>query len=243
MTIFRYGQRDASSTVDASLCHVPDATANGGWHKRASGMPVLPSQLLMLLLPEASLPRQARAIGHALRVRVLQPQVPHKELTDDAQKPPASRLERQDQEAAQDLGDQERPKHYAPGPNAAAAAMKTSVRSELTRPGPAVSSSSPSRASPPASSSSSSQPPPPPSMPPPGPVRRIDASSSPCRYLALERPGRSSSLLRSGSTGIGARDSVSSFVSRREFLARPRADLWSHPLLETCALTHRSPRA
>ncbi|XP_015437681.1 PREDICTED: zinc finger protein PLAG1-like [Dufourea novaeangliae] len=32
----RYGQRDASSTVDASLCHVPDAAANGGRHKRAN---------------------------------------------------------------------------------------------------------------------------------------------------------------------------------------------------------------
>lgn len=64
----------------------------------------------MLLLPQTSLPGQTRAIGHALRLRVLQSYVPYQELTDDAQESAASRHQRRAQAAPQGLGDQKRPR-------------------------------------------------------------------------------------------------------------------------------------
>lgn len=105
---FRYGQRDASGTDDASHCHVPNATTYGGWHKRASGMPVLPSHVFMLLLPQTPLPGQTRAIGHAIRLRVLQPYVSYEELADDTQELAASRYQRRAQAALEGHGHEER---------------------------------------------------------------------------------------------------------------------------------------
>lgn len=58
----------------------------------------------MLLFLETTLPRQARAVGHAVRVRVLPPEVPHQELADDAQEPAAPRLQRHAEAAAEDVG-------------------------------------------------------------------------------------------------------------------------------------------
>lgn len=105
---FRYGQRDASGTDDASHCHVPNATTHSGWHKRASGMPVLPSHVFMLLLPQTSLPRQTRAIGYAIRLRVLQPYVSYEELADDAQESAAPRYQRRAEAAPKGHGHEER---------------------------------------------------------------------------------------------------------------------------------------
>lgn len=62
----------------------------------------------MLLLPQTSLPGQTRAIGHALRLRVLQPYVSYQELTDDAQESAAPRHQWRAQAAPKGLGDQER---------------------------------------------------------------------------------------------------------------------------------------
>lgn len=75
-------------------------------------MSILPPYLFLLLFTEAPLPRQARALGQALRVRLLQPDVPHEELTHDAQKSSASGLQQHAQAAAQDLGHEERPRHH-----------------------------------------------------------------------------------------------------------------------------------
>lgn len=58
----------------------------------------------MLLFLETTLPRQARAVRHAVRVRVLPPEIQDEELADDAQEPPAPRLERHAQAAAEDVG-------------------------------------------------------------------------------------------------------------------------------------------
>lgn len=67
-------------------------------------MSVLPPDILLLLLSEATLPRQARAVGHAVRVRVLPPEIPHQELAHDAQEPAAPRLQRHAEAAAEDVG-------------------------------------------------------------------------------------------------------------------------------------------
>lgn len=58
----------------------------------------------MLLFLEATLPRQARAVGHAVRVRVLPPEVQDQELADHAQEPAAPRLQRHAEAAAEDVG-------------------------------------------------------------------------------------------------------------------------------------------
>lgn len=58
----------------------------------------------MLLFPEATLPRQTRAVGHAVRVRVLPPKVPDEELADHAQEPAAPRVQRHAEAAAEDVG-------------------------------------------------------------------------------------------------------------------------------------------
>lgn len=62
----------------------PHAAPHRRRHQRAPGVSLLPQDLLMLLLSETTLPRQARAVGHAVRVRVLPPEVPHQELAHDA---------------------------------------------------------------------------------------------------------------------------------------------------------------
>lgn len=104
-----------------------DAAAYLGRHQRAAGVPLLPTHLQLLLLAEAPLPGQARAVGHAVRVRVLPPPLPHQELADDAQEPAASRLQRHAQASAQDLGHQERAGAAAPATSATAAAAMTTA--------------------------------------------------------------------------------------------------------------------
>lgn len=79
------------------------AAADRGRHQRAPGVSVLPAHLLVLLLAEAPLPGQARAVGHAVRVRVLSPPLPHQELAHDTQESAASRLQRHAQAAAEDF--------------------------------------------------------------------------------------------------------------------------------------------
>lgn len=80
------------------------AASHGRRHQRAAGVPLLPAHLLLLLLAEAALPGQARAVGHSIRVRVLPPEVPHQELADDAQEPAAPRLLGHAEAAAEDDG-------------------------------------------------------------------------------------------------------------------------------------------
>lgn len=58
----------------------------------------------MLLFLETTLPRQARAVRHVVRVRVLPPEIQDEELADDAQEPAAPRIERHAQAAAEDVG-------------------------------------------------------------------------------------------------------------------------------------------
>lgn len=87
-----------------SRASAADAAAHRRRHQRAAGVSLLPQDILLLLLAEAALPRQARAVGHAVRVRVLPPEVPDQELADHAQEPAAPRLQRHAQAAAQDLG-------------------------------------------------------------------------------------------------------------------------------------------
>lgn len=64
----------------------------------------------MLLLTQKTLPGQARAVRHALRVRVLSPAIPHEKLSDNAQKPAASWLERNAQAITEDIRDKECPR-------------------------------------------------------------------------------------------------------------------------------------
>lgn len=152
-------------------------------------MPVLPSQLLMLLLPEASFPGQAREIGHPLRVRVLQPQVPHQELADDAQEPPAPRLERHAEEAAEDHHDQERAGQHAAGADAAAAAAAMKMSE------PCCSSSHRGLGLPSLPSSSRS-----PSTSPsgsPSPSTQAPPATGPSPLVARRAPDRASILVRS----------------------------------------------
>lgn len=82
----------------------PYAPADGRRHQRAARVSLLPQDILLLLFTEATLPRQARAVGHAVRVRVLPPEVPDQELADDAQEPAAPRLQRHAEAAAEDVG-------------------------------------------------------------------------------------------------------------------------------------------
>lgn len=80
------------------------AAADSGRDQRAAGVPLLPAHLLLLLLAQAALPGQARAVGHSVRVRVLPPTVPHQELAHHAQEPAAPRLQRHAKAAAEDVG-------------------------------------------------------------------------------------------------------------------------------------------
>lgn len=142
----RYGQRDAAAAASAALQPppsgvlilvlviggVPNAPANRWGDKRAPGVSLLPSHLLLLLLPEASLPGQARAVGHPVRLRVLQPSLSHQEQPDHPQEPPAPRLQRRPQASTEEHRDEDvvhaavqRPGTAAPP--AAPPAMKTVV--------------------------------------------------------------------------------------------------------------------
>lgn len=82
----------------------PYAPADGRRYQRAARVSLLPQDILLLLFTETTLPRQARAVGHAVRVRVLPPEVPDQELADDAQEPAAPRLQRHAEAAAEDVG-------------------------------------------------------------------------------------------------------------------------------------------
>jgi len=93
-------------------------------------MPVLPSYVFMLLLPQTPLPGQTRAIGHAIRLRVLQPYVSYKELTDDAQESAAPWYKRRAEAAFKGYGHEERLRYHATSDaDAAATTMKTSEKS------------------------------------------------------------------------------------------------------------------
>lgn len=118
-----------------------DAAAHVGGHKRAAGVPLLPADLQLLLLPQTALPGQARAVGHAVRLRVLPPQVQDQELADDAQEPAAPRLQRHAQAAAQDDGHQGRA-GAAPGPAAAAQTAVNGRRAEAYTATPTTSTKS-----------------------------------------------------------------------------------------------------
>jgi hypothetical protein len=93
--------------------HGADAAADVGRHQRAPGVPLLPAHLQLLLLAQAALPGQARAVRHAVRVRVLPQALPHQELAHDAQEPAAQGLQRHAQTSAQNHGHQERARHAA----------------------------------------------------------------------------------------------------------------------------------
>lgn len=82
----------------------PYAPAHRRRYQRASRVSLLPQDILLLLFLETTLPRQARAVGHAVRVRVLPPEVPDQELADDAQESAAPWVERHAQAAAEDVG-------------------------------------------------------------------------------------------------------------------------------------------
>lgn len=114
----RKSQRGVCFSRGSARSH---AAANFGGHKRAAGVSVLQADVQLLLLAQEALPGQARAVGHAVRVRVLPPQVQDEELADDAQEPPTSRHQRHAEAAAEDDGDQERAGHE---PAAAAAAVR-----------------------------------------------------------------------------------------------------------------------
>lgn len=77
-------------------------------------MSLLPSHLLLLLLAEAAFPGQTRAIGHAVRVRILPSAIPHQELSHHSQESTAPRLERHAKETAQDNRYQECAESTAP---------------------------------------------------------------------------------------------------------------------------------
>lgn len=62
----------------------------------------------MLLLVEAALPGQARAVRHSVRVRVLPSALPHQELADHTQESAAPRLQRHAEAPAKDVRHQER---------------------------------------------------------------------------------------------------------------------------------------
>ena len=65
-------------------------------------MPVLSTHVQLLLLIKATLPRPPREVQHPVHVRVLQPQLPHKEQPDHAQEPPTPKYQRHAAAAAQD---------------------------------------------------------------------------------------------------------------------------------------------
>lgn len=82
----------------------PYAPAHRRRYQRATRVSILPQDILLLLFLETTLPRQARAVRHAVRVRVLPPEVPDEELADHAQEPAAPRLQRHAEAAAEDVG-------------------------------------------------------------------------------------------------------------------------------------------
>lgn len=94
----------------------PHAPAHCRRHQRAAGVSLLPADLLLLLFLETTFPRQARAVRHAVRVRVLPPPLPHQELAHHAQESAAPRLQRHAQAAAQDLRAARRPRARAAPP-------------------------------------------------------------------------------------------------------------------------------
>lgn len=101
----------------------------------------------MLLFLETTLPRQARAVRHAVRVRVLPPEIQDEELADHAQEPAAPRVQRHAEAAAEDVGPAQRAGARAAPPvrpgrqraraAAAARAAMTSAHG-LNRGGPAA---------------------------------------------------------------------------------------------------------
>lgn len=82
----------------------PYAPADGRRNQRAARVSLLPQDILLLLFLETTLPRQARAVRHVVRVRVLPPEIQDEELADDAQEPAAPRVERHAEAAAEDVG-------------------------------------------------------------------------------------------------------------------------------------------
>jgi len=62
-------------------------TASQRRHQRATRLSALPPDVQLLLLAEKTLPGQARAVRHSIRVRVLPTAVPHQEQPDNAQEP------------------------------------------------------------------------------------------------------------------------------------------------------------
>lgn len=96
--------------IDAAQSHATsDATANIRWNQRATGVSLLQANILLLLLTQKTLPRQTRAVWHALRVRILSPAIPHEKLPDNAQKPTAPWLERNAQAITKNIRHQECP--------------------------------------------------------------------------------------------------------------------------------------
>lgn len=88
-----------------SSCTAPPyAPAHGRRNQRAARVSLLPQDILLLLFPETTFPRQARAVRYLVRVRVLPPKVPHQELADDPQEPAAPRVQRHAEAAAEDVG-------------------------------------------------------------------------------------------------------------------------------------------
>lgn len=106
----------------------PDAPAHCRRHQWAPGVSLLPQDILLLLLPKATLSRQTRTVWHSLCVRVLPPEVPDQELPHDPQEPPAPRLQRHAEAAAQDFSSAKRSCPFSSPP----------VRSRRRRPPPAA---------------------------------------------------------------------------------------------------------
>lgn len=99
------GQMYKSNVCLIFSCTAPPyAPAHGRRNQRAARVSLLPQDILLLLFLETTLPRQARAVRHVVRVRVLPPEIQDEELADDAQEPAAPRLQRHAEAAAEDVG-------------------------------------------------------------------------------------------------------------------------------------------
>lgn len=76
-----------------ALDRVSDTTAaSQRRHQRATRLSVLPADVQLLLLAKETLPGQARAVRHVVRVRVLPAAVSDQKQSDDAQEPAAQGL-------------------------------------------------------------------------------------------------------------------------------------------------------
>jgi hypothetical protein len=94
--------------IDPERHDTPNAATDIRRHQWASGVSVLPAHLLVLLFAEATLPGQARAVRHAIRLRVLPPAVSHEELAHHPQESAASRLKWHAEASPENVRDQER---------------------------------------------------------------------------------------------------------------------------------------